>query len=150
MPENVHARLPHRAQHPCSLIGRGPQRRMRSRDDQFEDGEFVRRHVHGAVGPDVGLDSLDDPEALRVALIERVDLAVLPSQIAHGHAVSDGQAVGVIGHGAVRVAAREATFGERLERVGTIAPGGSASGDRRGTPAVSGRAASDCASAAAT
>ena len=67
MAEDVHARRAHGRQHPPRLIRRRPQRRVRRRDHDLEPAPLVGRHVDGAVGEDVRLDALDQPEASRRA-----------------------------------------------------------------------------------
>src|SRR5712691_10381607 len=95
---------------------------MRRGDDELEPPHLVRLHVDGAVGPDVGLDALEQPEPTAVLPVERVDFRVLLHRARHAHAAGDAQPVRVIRHARARPPALEARVHDRLERLGAIAP----------------------------
>ena len=77
---------------------------------QSRPASVVVGHVERAVGADVDLDPLQDPERLQ-PLVERVDLLVLRLEPAVA------QVVRVVGDGVVLVAARRARRDHLLERV---------------------------------
>src|SRR5687767_4923123 len=67
MPQDPDLWIRHDRKHPAGLVLERTQYRMWRGDDEFEQAEFFRRHVEGAVGPDVGLDAFDDAKPVRVS-----------------------------------------------------------------------------------
>ena len=65
-------------------------------NDELELPHLVRLHVDRAVGPDVGLDSLEQPEPAAVLPVERVDLRMLFHRPRHAHAARNAQPVRMI------------------------------------------------------
>ena len=62
---------------------------MRGGDHELEPAQLVRLHVDRAIGADVGLDSLEQPEPRLVLRVQRVDGRVLRGHLLHRHPACD-------------------------------------------------------------
>jgi hypothetical protein len=121
MPEDVDAGRGDGRQHSWGLIITAAQPGMGRRDDDLERAQFRRGHVDAAVSEDVGFDALQHSKPPLIALVERVDLAMLLFEFFHRHATRNRQTVAVIGYGAVTVAEREAAFYDVRQRIAAVA-----------------------------
>src|SRR6185436_7149091 len=97
-------------------------RRMRRGDDELELPHFGRRHVDGAVGEDVRLDSLEQSETAAVLPVEGIDFGMLFDRAFHAHAAGDTEAIRMVRDPRARPAAFEAGVHDRLEGFGAVAP----------------------------
>ena len=77
MPENIDAWRRDRPKQTAGLIRRRPQNGVRGGDDQFEQAQLLRLHVHAAVGADIRLDPFEQPESRAVPGVQPIDLGVL-------------------------------------------------------------------------
>ena len=124
MREHVNARGGDRGHEPHRLVLTGAQLRMRRGEHDVEGAELLGREIELAVGLDVGLDALEQPERFAVAAVDCVDLLVLFRQLGRRDATRDRQAVTVIRDCRKHVAARDTPVGHLGERGATIAPVG--------------------------
>ena len=105
------------------LIGRRSQRRVRRRDDDLHQRELRVGHVDRAVGADVGLDALQQPEACRWYFAFSASISrCCCSTRAIDRPPAIGKPVRMIGDGGMRVAARDPGLDDLLERLAAVAP----------------------------
>ena len=145
--DDVHVRVPDRPEDPGRELGSGlAPADVQGGDDQVEPGEELVVVVEPAVGADLELAAVEQPESLRgglrrcragrllgrVAAVQRRDDARLAGHALGRQAAGDGEGLGVIGEDLVGVTPASRGLGHHLDRLGCRRTSRSGSGGHRG------------------